>query len=282
MNRIARTSTGVSTQADCAAFARDGVVCVRGVFPSEVVARMLALWDEVMLDLGKHGLETTERSRRRGIVGSYSVQCPSRQVPALRRALLESAIAATVGNLLGCSSVGFYFDQIFAKAPMKAARTPWHNDAPGHAVRGEQIVGVWIPLTPVNADNGLECIGGSHLFPERYWPTTPNGDMLTPPPGLSRCPDFEARRDDPTLRFLNWTMAQGDVLITHPRTLHFSCGNRTTNHRRIALATWWHGDDVVWDLRPESEPPPLGIDPATVRSGVRPEGPECPIVWRAA
>jgi ectoine hydroxylase-related dioxygenase (phytanoyl-CoA dioxygenase family) len=76
-------------------------------------------------------------------------------------------------------------------------------------------------------------------------------------------------------------MEPGDALFIHPRTLHFSTGNRT-RQRRLAYATWWYGDDVVWDPRPECEDPAPGVDTSTMRRGGRPAGDAIPVVWRAA
>ncbi|MDX2223005.1 MAG: phytanoyl-CoA dioxygenase family protein [Rhodospirillaceae bacterium] len=269
------------TDDDRAAYARDGVVCLRGAAPPAFVAGVLDWWRRAMEDAHVYGLEDTSGERRRRIAGAYAVKHLSRKVPEVRELLFGTAVPAMVGALTGARAVGFYWDQMFVKEPGTLGRTPWHNDAPGHPLRGEQIVGVWIALVPVSPDNGLECLGGSHRWDERYWPATAAGDHTPPPPGRRRCPDFEERRGDPDLRFLNWTMVPGDALFIHPRTLHFSCGNRTADRPRIAYATWWHGDDVTWDPRPECEPLPPGVTPDIAVTGLRPDAPACPIVWRA-
>lgn len=270
------------TEEDRATYARDGVVCLRGVLAEPVVARLLALWDRVAADPARHGLEHTSRERRRTMPGAYAVKHPSRIVPEFRPFIAESPLPALVGELVGAASVGFYWDQMFVKEPGSTGRTPWHNDAAGHPLRGEQIVGVWMALTPANRDNGLECIAGSYRDPELFWPATANGDLNEPPPGRRRCPDWEVRRGDPDVTFLGWEMAPGDALVIHPRTLHFSCGNRTADRRRVAYATWWYGDDVVWAHRPECETGPPGIDFAAMPQGCRPGGDAFPLLWQAA
>jgi hypothetical protein len=272
-------SPGRVTDADRAAYVRDGVVCLRGVLSRETARDLLALWDEVAEDLEGHGLVHTAKERKRAMPGAFAVKHPSRIVPAFKPFMTESPIAGLVGELLGADSVGFYWDQVFVKEPGSTGRTPWHNDAAGHPLHGEQIVGVWIALTEASPANGLECIAGSYRNRELYWPATAYGDLNPIPEGRRRCPDFEARRGDPDVTFLGWDMAPGDALFIHPRTLHFSRGN-TTAARRVAYATWWHGDDVTWAHRPECETGPPGVDFAAMPRGARPDAPHFPILWR--
>ncbi len=246
--------------ADQIAYQRDGVVCLRGALASSAVNSLASIWDAT---------------------DSYAM--PARHVsvraPELRAALIRSEIPALVGRLIGARSIGFYWDQIFEKPVGSAKPTPWHHDAGSWPLAGEQIVGVWLALTAASPANGLECIAGSHRFPYLYWDGTARGRSLERPPDRPFCPDFELRRGDPQLEFLHWDMEPGDALVIHPRTVHFSPGNRS-GRRRLAYVTWWHGDDVSWDPRPECEPLPTGIDPATVRRGDRPTGESVPIVWR--
>lgn len=262
------------------AYASDGVVCIRAAIDPVVAERLLKAWDGVSLDLARYGLADTSYERRRAVAGAYAVKHLSRSIDPFRDFIASTRLPHVVGELVGASSVGFYWDQMFVKEPGTTGRTPWHNDSTGHPLSGVQIVGVWIALTPVSPENGLHCLGGSHRDPEDYWPATAAADHAPPPAGRRRCPDFELRRQDPSLRFLSWTMAPGDALFIHPRTLHFSPGNQTTDRRRVAYATWWHGDDVAWNVRPESEPLPPGVSVADAVRGARPGPPACPIVWR--
>ena len=267
------------TDDDRKTYARDGVVCLRGVFPAKHVECLLALWDTVAANPQEHGLVHTAKERRRVTPGAYAIKHLARIVPAFRPFIDESPVPRLVGELLGSQSVGFYWDQVFVKDPGTTGVTPWHNDAAGHPLNGEQIVGVWMALTPATPDNGLQCIAGSCHNRELYWPATAYGDHHEAPPGRKRCPNFEQRRGDPAVRFLEWEMAPGDALVIHPRTLHFSYGNRTRDPRRVAYVTWWHGEDVVWAYRPECETSPPGVDFGAMPRGKRPTAPEFPILW---
>lgn len=271
----------VITDADRRVYAADGVVCVRSAIAPERARDLLAAWHAISGSLADHGLEHTSKERRRATPGAFAVKHLSRSVDAFADYIRTTPIPSLVGALTGSRSVGFYWDQMFVKEPGTSGRTPWHNDAAGHPLQGSQIVGVWMPLTNVSPENGLECLAGSHLAEETYWPATAAGDHTPPTDNRRRCPDFETERSNPNHRFLGWDMEPGDALFIHPRTLHFSRGNTTADRTRIAYATWWHGDDVTWDVRPECEPLPPDVTAETAVRGTRPAAPSCPILWRS-
>ena len=78
---------------------------------------------------------------------------------------------------------------------------------------------------------------------------------------------------------MTWEMEPGDVLIVNIKTAHYSRGNPTTE-RRVAYATWWYGDDVVWDPRPECETGHPETPFSDMPSGKTPNHPLFPIMWR--
>jgi ectoine hydroxylase-related dioxygenase (phytanoyl-CoA dioxygenase family) len=262
-------------------YARDGVVCVRGVYDARWAESLLAAWDEVWPDPGAYGLFTTAQERQVTIEGHLVIGGLCRTVAPFQAFVTESPTAELVGGVIRATEVGFVFDHTFNKDAGATGRTPWHNDFPGLPTRGEQLPTVWMPLTPITRDSSLECIQGSHAFETLYWPNTANGHKIDAPPGRPFCPDFETRRDDPDLTFLWWEMEPGDALVIHPRTLHYSCGNHSKTQRRVALTTRWYGDDIVWDPRPECEAGPPEAPFMEQTPGTRPGPPAYPIVWRA-
>ena len=266
------------TQDDRDTFARDGAVCLRGVYPKEAVARLLEVWDRIQADPKAFGLQTPDEERRRVGGGDTIISNPSHHVPEFWRFLSESPVPEVLGRLLSARSIGHYWDTIFTKSPHSTGRTDWHHDAGASAVRGNQLLNAWTPLTPSTPACGLECLAGSHKDDVLYWPRSPNGARLTPPAGRPRCPDFEERRADASLTFLGWDMEPGDILVLHPRTAHFSRGNET-GERRVAYATWWYGDDVVWDPRPECEVGRAEAPFAEMTPGARPDPAQFPILW---
>ena len=268
------------TQEDRDTYARDGAVCLRRVYDRTDTTALLEAWDGVLADPGAFGLQTALQERRETGPNADIVSRPSFTVPEFKQFLGESPVPALLGALTGSRLIGFYWDTIFAKDAGSTAATSWHHDAAASATRGEHRPNAWTPLTPTTPENGVEVIAGSHKWDVLYWPRSPNGSRLEPPPGRPLCPDFEDRRDDPDLTFLGWDMEPGDILVLHPRTHHFSRGNRT-DRRRVAYATWWWGDDVVWDPRPECEEGHPEAPFAQMPAGERPNHPYFPIRWRA-
>ena len=268
------------TQDDRETYARDGAVCLRGVYDPADTAALLQAWDKVVADPEAFGLRTALQERRETGPQADIVSRPSFKVPEFKRFLAESPVPALLGALIGSRAIGFYWDTIFSKDAGSQAPTTWHHDAGAAATRGQHRPNAWTPLTPTSPANGVEVIAGSHKWDVLYWPRSPNGSRLTPPPDRPLCPDFEERRDDPGLTFLGWDMEPGDILVFHPLTNHFSRGN-ATDRRRVAYATWWYGDDVVWDPRPECEEGHPEAPFAQMPAGEHPDHPYFPIRWRA-
>ena len=260
---------------------RDGVVCLRGVYPRAAIAALLAAWDAMVANPSAHGLGPRSIEQPALGNGTYVVPRASHHVPAFRTFLAASPVAALLGDLVGSRTIGHYWDAVFAKDARTGTPTPWHHDAGATAVTGRQLPNSWTPLTPATAANGLECLAGQQRSQTMYWPrSTPYATAR--PPERPLCPDFETRRDDPGLRFLSWDMEPGDVLVLHPYTPHFSRGNATPQ-RRVALATWWYGDDIRWDPRPECEKGHPEAPFQAMPAGGRPsDHPLFPLRWTAS
>lgn len=269
------------TAEERATWERDGVVCLRGVYHRDTVAALLAAWDEAVADPDRYGLNPRGVDQPTLGSGTYAVPRASHHIPAFRRFLETSPVAALLGDLIGSKIIGHYWDTVFAKDAWHGTPTGWHHDAGASAVRGRQLPNSWTPLMAVTPENGLECLAGQHHSTTMYWPRS-TAYANARPPERPLCPDFETRRDDPSLRFLGWEMEPGDVLIIHPYTPHFSRGNRTPQ-RRVALATWWYGDDIRWDPRPECETGHPEAPFQAMPAGGRPsDHPLFPLRWQAA
>lgn len=149
-------------------------------------------------------------------------------------------------------SITFFYDQVFVKEPGATKATPWHQDLPFLPVAGDQQVRLWVPFDTVTADGGaIHYLKGSHRWNVIYHPVgfkdipiitdtyrnSPYEDM----------PDFDAEYDRH-----DWLVAEanpGDVLLHHPRTVHGSLGNRTSDYRR-AVTSFYVGDQATWNPHP--------------------------------
>ncbi len=269
------------TAADRETYERDGAVCLRGIYDSTAVADLLATWDAVSADPYASGLVPPDEEHREVGDRANIISRPSHGVVAFREFIRSSPIPALLGELLDTRAIGFYWDTIFAKDPGSSWATAWHTDAGATAVLGNQLVNVWTPLTPVTQDNSLEILAGTHKEDILYWPRSPNGARLPRPADRPWCPDFESLRGSPDARFVSWDMEPGDIVVMHLKTAHYNRGNPTAQ-RRVAYATWWYGDDVVWDPRPECEAGHAEAPFAAMPRGEHPNHPLFPVLWRAA
>lgn len=269
------------TDTDRDTYRQDGAVCLRGVYDPKAIAALLKAWDRVSSDPVASGLVPPGAEHREVGDRTNIISRPSYAVDAFRDFILNSPAPSLLGALLDAQEVGFYWDTIFEKKAGSTWPTTWHTDAGATAILGDTLVNVWTPLTPVTKQSSLEIFAGTHHTDILYWPRSPNGARLEKPADRPWCPDFEEVRGQPECRFISWDMEPGDVVVMHPKTAHYSRGN-PTGQRRVAYATWWYGDDVVWDPRPECEEGHSEAPFASMPRGERPNHPLFPILWRAA
>lgn len=246
-------------------YARDGVVCLRGMFDQDWVDLLLAEAKAVMDgDIDK-------------LAGNFGDMHLWQRSEAFRRYIFESPAAEIVGRTMQSNEIRFFFEKLWAKEPRSTKPTPWHTDRMTFPVDGHMVPSFWMALTDVTQENSLECVAGSHKDDTRYWNWTYNSAQMIQPPDRPNFIDYNERRDDPDLTFLSWEMQPGDCLLIHPRCYHYSCGN-PTDQWRIALSTRWFGDDVTWDPRPECMNLP-GISFGEMFKGAKPQGLLIPLAW---
>jgi hypothetical protein len=258
---------------DSAAYARDGVVCLRNVFDPEWLRSMEGPARRLLIDKADFGLLPNNPGR-------YL----ARRIPEFRRFVFESPLGEAAAKAIGSAMVRFFFDEIFAKKPQSTESTIWHNDRMGWPVSSEStmVPSLWVPLTPITKANCLEVIAGTQVGKEEYWLFSPNALKMIRPPHRLPHPDGESMRADPAYagRFLTWDMAVGDMLVVHPRVLHYSHGNPTDDWR-IALSVRVFGDDVRWSPRPDCLNI-AGVSFDEMIEGEAPAGDLFPLLWSAA
>ncbi len=253
---------------DRATYARDGVVCLRQVLDPSWIDTLLPVARRLVADKEDFGLLPN-------CPGRYL----SRKIAEFRKLVFESAMAEAAARAMGSNEVRFFFDEIFAKGPTSSDKTIWHTDRMGWPVTGKMVPSLWLPLTPINRANSLECIAGSHTQDVRYWLFSPNGRKMIKPPDRAPHPDGEALRKDPANTFLTWDMEPGDMLVVHPWTLHYSSGNPSPDWR-IAVSVRVFGDDIRWAPRPDCVNL-AGVSWDELIDGEPPAGPCFPLLWSA-
>ena len=132
---------------DVDAFERDGVVCLRGMFD--------AAWCRVLHDAALEAMDSNRGRVREPRLGEgqgrfYSSVYQSDLDARFARLRDASPAPAIAARLMRANEVRFFYDQLFIKAPGTVAPTPWHNDLPFWPFRGNDLVSIWIALTPVS------------------------------------------------------------------------------------------------------------------------------------
>jgi len=273
---LARLSTEPArpvTDEDVAAYERDGVVCLRGVFDADWCRVLLEASMEAMAS-GQGRVREPKLERGRFYSSVYQSDLDPR-FARLRDASPAPLIAA---RLMRCDRVRFFYDQLFIKLPGTQAPTPWHNDLPFWPFRGEDLVSIWIALTPVSVEtSGVQYVAGSHRWGKMYRAVTPDYDPRFMDESLEVCPDYGAGAGGPDVRLLGWDMAPGDVLCHHPMTVHGAGGNASATQPRVGLSIRYAGADVRWDPRPATMK--LRRDPGVAPGEYPADDVALPIVW---
>jgi len=191
-----------------AAFARDGVVCVRSVLdPGEVAAAARGI-DAVLARPGALAQVASGADDPGAFTEDF---CRWREIPEIERLARYSRVPAVAAALLATPQVRFYHDHVLVKEGRTRQRTPWHQDQPYYNVDGRGV-SAWIPVDPVPADGCLELVATSHRGPWLMPRTFMQGEARWFPEGtLAELPDIEADRAAFDIR--RYQLAPGDAIF---------------------------------------------------------------------
>ena len=229
-----------------AAYARDGVVCLRNAH-SAAWLTVIEQGIDAALAGGSEDLDIVDKAGDSGRF-SYSSQA-WQQVAPFRRFIFESRVADLSWPFLKSNSLTLYYDFLLIKEPGAArAATPWHQDHAYYPLRGSNVINCWTALDPIPLETALRFWRGSHAQKLIYQAAEFSGEsdyqhLRTdrPPP-----PDIDA---DTTAEFLAIDMNPGDMLVWDSHTFHSAPGN-TSSNRRAAFSVNWTGDGAVFHDMP--------------------------------
>ncbi len=268
------------SDADIAAFRRDGIVCLRNVFDAETVEGLRAAVAWSMANPGPWAMNFVGDKTKPAFFGD--VFAWTRHEP-YRDLCINPYAAEIAGRLMGAGQVRFYFDHLLVKEAGSAAPTPWHQDGPYFAIRGDQCCSLWIALDPVTRENGaVEYVRGSHRWGKFYEPAGFTNDGRLKNPDLEKAPDVDADRGSYDIAC--WDMQPGDVTVHHVLTLHGAPGNVSASQRRRGLSLRFIGDDIVFDTRPgipHTMTESISLLAPHLRRGEPFSGDAFPLLWRA-
>ncbi|MEL6473252.1 MAG: phytanoyl-CoA dioxygenase family protein [Pseudomonadota bacterium] len=202
---------------------------------------MQGVRDRVLADGGARPLQ--EEARPNHPKGKFFYDAAAwRRHRGLRSAALDSQLPEAIATLLRSERLHFWEDTTFVKEPGTRQKTAFHQDLGYFQISGEQCVIVWIPLDPVDVDNGtLKYVRGSHKWPQTFAPNVLFTHSHTTGASGELCPDIEA--DEDAYDIVQFKAEPGDVIVHHVRTVHGAAGNMS-NRRRRAVSLRYCGDDV--------------------------------------
>lgn len=218
------------TEEEVGDFARDGVICLRGLYSPEWVDLLATELNSI---------------RERGVLGTGIKVDGSyyewMQNDVIRDFVLFGPTAKPVAQALETQRLNFFYDQIFIKEKLGGKGTPWHHDHTFWPLGGKQIASVWTAMEPVTASgSALEFVAGSHLWGKMF-EAVGVGGRVPSKDDVEPLPDIDANRDQ--YRILSWELEPGDALLFNAMILHGSRPNSAPQNRR-AITTRWTGDDV--------------------------------------
>jgi ectoine hydroxylase-related dioxygenase (phytanoyl-CoA dioxygenase family) len=251
-NRIMRPSIvgegGMTslTHEDVEAYQRDGVICLREVFDTrwlDIVAKGIRrnLEDPAL----RYKNVSASGSTGRYLTGMWNWQ----RIPEFEDFALNSPAGAIAGQLMQADAAVFLEDNWFIKEPGATGRTPWHQDEPYYHVIG-QFCSVWLPLDPLDEQNSIEFVRGSHRWNKLFMPPNFEDEKPRDEPRevggtlYVLAPDIEAERGKYDI--CSWSLAPGDCVVFSARTLHATPGSPAGRPVSRRLSTRWADEKAVF------------------------------------
>ena len=271
MNGLPRSPrpTRAITAAERAAFAADGVVCLRAALEPELLAAMegpveTALTSAATADLSAVGRDLEGAGVE--VLRDASRDTPSgapaggrfaggvdhwREQPEFADFACRSALPGLVASLLGSAHLWLYEDSLLVKEPGTAERTAWHQDLGYFHVDGPNIATTWCPLDAVTPESGaVGYVRGSHRWSQTFRPNLFVSPLTLPDTEGDTVPDIDALVAAGDCEVVTFSTAPGDVIVHHVRTVHAAGANRSTDLRRRAISVRYCGDDTRVRVRP--------------------------------
>ena len=258
-----------------AAFARDGVVCVRSVLNPAEVAVAAAAIETVLASPGP----LAQVASRPDDPGVFTEDfCRWHEVCEIGQLARHSRVPAVAAALMGTSQVRFYHDHVLVKEGRTRQRTPWHQDQPYYNVDGRGV-SAWIPVDPVPEDGCLELVAGSHRGPWLMPRTFLRREARWFPGGsLAELPDIDADRSAFDIR--RFSLVPGDAIFFDFLTVHGTPGFPHPGRRRVLSLRYLSADARHAPRAWRTSPPFDGLE-EQLPAGAPMDHPLFPLVWPA-
>ena len=199
-----------------------------------------------------------------------------RRFDEIRQVAMDSKLPEISAILLQSSYINFWEDTTFVKTPGATQRTAFHQDKAYFQISGAKCCIVWMPLDPVDEENGaIEYVKGSHRWGREFAPNVFFAQTRFEESDGDALPDIEGRRDDYDIVRID--AEPGDVIIHDVLTVHGAGGNKSGGRNRRAISFRYCGDDIRYRNRPGAIPQPWIESP--LEDGARLDCRDYPRVW---
>lgn len=269
------TTAGLVTEADVAAYRRDGVVCVRGVLDAEEVEHAREAIEEALASPGPLAQDASGADDPGRFFEDFRRW---QDIPAVETLATRSRVPALAASLMGANVVRFYHDHVLVKEGGTVQRTPWHQDQPYYNVDGRGV-SAWIPVDPVPVAGSLQVVAGTHHGPW-YLPRTflLKEAKWFPEGSLSEIPDVDA--DPHAFDVQQFEMEPGDAVLFDFLAVHGAPGFPFPGRRRV-LSLRYLSTGARHSPRPWRTSPPFEDLEDRLPAGAEMDDPLFPVVWRA-
>jgi ectoine hydroxylase-related dioxygenase (phytanoyl-CoA dioxygenase family) len=256
-----------------AAYHEHGAICLRGAFSD---------WIDTLRDgVARNELAPGDYFAENVTPGDpgrfWDDYCNWQRIPEFYQFVTESEAAPLAAQVMGSKTAQFFHDHVLVKEPETPKPTPWHQDAPYYFAEGSQTVSFWLPLDPVEANESLRLVSGSHRWPRPVLPVKWLDDAefyVGEQDRYMALPDLDA--EDCPHTILQWSLQPGDAVLFDFRTVHGARGNLQKRRRR-AFSMRWVGDDGCYRERPGRTSPPFPGH--GMRDGERLREDWFPVLW---
>lgn len=247
------------------AYADDGVALFRGALPEAWIDRMRTATDRVIAAPTPIG--STYADPKAGGAFSHDLFL-WRHDPDFRALATASPLPAIARAVLATDRLQLFFDQLLVKEPGLRMPIAWHQDLTTFPLTGTQVISIWVPFDPADADNGMVTyIPGSHR-----WGRTIRDRNYAAAPGDDDLPDPS------TYDTVTWSVEPGDIVLHHPLTVHGSQGNRSASARRRAVSIRYAGDDIRFRAKEPNFLSNLGLPLPDLADGDRLDDEHFPVL----
>lgn len=239
------------SEAQKAAFKRDGVLMVENAVDAALLARLRADFASWVAESAAHDApygETVDGRPRFDLQPGESgrpaalrrVQAPTEISAAYFEAMADSPMTDMVAELIG-PDIKLHHTKINSKLPGAATEVKWHQDFPYTPHSNTDLITALLMVDEVTAENGpLAVAPGSHKGPiHSLW----HGGVFTG----AIAPDIEAGMKAGARLC---TGKAGSVCLMHTRLAHGSEPNRSDMPRTLFISVYSAGDAMPCSPNP--------------------------------